>query len=873
LDELQRASFRYFSEQSHPVTGLVRDRARADGSPSEGKASVSSGGFALSGWVIATHRGWVGRQEALEQVRRSLHFLATKAPREHGFFYHFMEMDTGERAWKCELSSIDTALFLAGAIVAREYFQDEEITALVNQLYADMDWKWFQNGGETVSLSWHPESGFSRYRWNNYSEHLMMSFLALGAPKHALDAHYWRAWARQPVGTYAGYRYIQQAPLFIHQFTHSYADFRDRRDAFADYFRNSILATLAQRQFCMDLRREFPSWSERLWGITASDSATGYKAWGGPPRTLQFNALDGTIVPCAAAGSVPFTPYESMLTLRHMRTVYGDKIWKRYGFVDAFNPETGWINPDVIGIDQGITLVQAENARTGLIWALFMQAPEVQKAMQKAGLVSENRVLSLDNAHFVQSLGHEAWTSLADLAPAPDTAGLQLTSILSAHALGFLSTDEALSRSRSFLSSCPIPENDSSLAQYAAALITLRQAIPGMEAEVSAKLSSVDWKLLSPSTPLLGSSSRLAAFLKIAAGHAQPEIWTSLKREPVRVGPIHTLSPATPADQFIPGLWLDEHTIITGASASQLAYATLIADSEGSQPPPRHDVLTNALLLDRFPAESAQRLKTLPLPEGWSSSAPVSERAAFLISVANVLVPDCTRSWFQQDPLVVTGRAAIPEFSEAPFGKNTSLMARFELNGPVSQQPAREARAARVGTPREEWDWHQIAGLEFKDSPADVRPGDPMIAMKFAFTWSEEGLHFHAQAIDQTPAYTLPADCNRFVELFIDSRHDGFVWLGTDDHQFYFTAGGVVKEWFHNRVSRAAVKLSSNGYAVEALIPWEAIKVTPKPGLELGVAPAVMIEGTKEWEPSLKLNWCYQRLHDGQVRLGRLVLQ
>ncbi|HEX2100791.1 MAG TPA: glucoamylase family protein, partial [Candidatus Synoicihabitans sp.] len=393
LDELQRASFRYFEEQAHPETGLVRDRTRTDGSPSPSKASISATGFGLAGWAIATKRGWVTREVALERVRRTLRFLVHDAPRHRGFFYHFMELDTGAHAWECELSSIDTALLLTGAIVAREFFEDPEVTSLVNRLYGDADWQWFLNEGDITALGWKDEVGFSRYRWSSYSEHMMIPLLGLGSPQpeHALAPAAWRAWAREPVGSHGGWTYLQGGPLFLHQFTHAYFDFRGVRDAFADYFHNSVLATLAQRQMCMDLRHEFPAWGERLWGVTASDSATGYKGWGLPPRTLKDNALDGTIVPCAAGGSIPFAPYETMLTLRHIRMAYGDRVWGRYGFADAFNPHTGWVNEDVIGIDVGITLLMAENARSGLVWALFMQAPEARRAMELAGFLSTER--------------------------------------------------------------------------------------------------------------------------------------------------------------------------------------------------------------------------------------------------------------------------------------------------------------------------------------------------------------------------------------------------------------------------------------------------------------------------------------------------
>jgi hypothetical protein len=196
LDDLERTAFQFFAEQTHPQTGLVRDRARADGSPSEGKASIAASGFAFDAWVIATERGWTTRDEALSRVRVMLRFLVESAPRRHGFFYHFMEMETGARAWNCEVSSIDTSLCLAGAIVAREYFQDDEVTALVNRLYREIDWQWFLNEGLSPSLGWHDGHGFSRYRWRGFAEHLLMHLLGLGAPDHAFDRETWQAWER-----------------------------------------------------------------------------------------------------------------------------------------------------------------------------------------------------------------------------------------------------------------------------------------------------------------------------------------------------------------------------------------------------------------------------------------------------------------------------------------------------------------------------------------------------------------------------------------------------------------------------------------------------------------------------------------------------
>jgi len=873
LDEMQRAAFRYFVEQTHPVTGLVRDRARADGSPSEGKASISAEGFALAAWAIATNRGWVERPAALERVRSMLRFLATKVVRRHGFFYHFMEMDTGARAWQCEVSSIDTGLFLAGAIIAREYFRDPEITDLVNQLYREADWKWFLNGGSTISMSWHDEGGFSRFRWGFYSEHTMMSFLGMGAPENALPLDYWRTWKREPAGTYAGYHFIQGPPLFIHQFAHAFVDFRDRRDAFADYYHNSVLATLAQRRFCIDLRSEFPSWSERLWGITASDSATGYKSWGGPPRTSEFNALDGTIVPCAAAGSLPFAPYETLMVLHHIRTVYGDRTWKRYGFVDAFNPETGWVDSDVIGIDLGISFLQAENARTGLIWALFMQAPEVKRALARAGFVSKSRNFSWGERDDLRALAKSAWKSLERAPIDPETVGVRLTAVPAAQALGLINGYVAVKRAQDFIASAALPKTDTGIAEYAAALVTLRQAIPSLAPEATRQLESIQWPNVTLASTKLGSASRLAAFFKIASGKSDLATWTRLVRTPEKRGPIYVLSPPDVRDQFLPGLWLDEGAIISGASAAQLAYSLALAPSDPNQPWPAPDVITTALLLDHFPAEVLARFEKTRPPPGWLDASTPADRAALLITVANLLVPDCVREWFQQDVLVRAARANIPEFGDAAFGKDTSLLWRYELAGPSVEPPERTAVAVSSSTPRERWPWTTITGLEFRDSPADVRPDDPMIKLRFAFTWDNEALHFHAEAIDTPPGSPRPEGRKEQMELLIDPKSDGFVWRGPDDFHFVFRSIGEVFDLNHKHAVPAKIVRTEQGYTVESDIPWSLLGLTPAPGVKIGVTTAIATDGRYEWEPSLKLNWRFFQRRDERYGLGTLRLE
>ena len=871
LDELQRAAFQFFVEQANPRTGLVRDRARADGAPTEGKASISASGFALSAWAVAAERGWVKRKLAVERVRTLLRFLATEAPRRHGFFYHFMEMDTGTRAWNCELSTIDTGLFFAGAIVAREYFRDPEVTELVNRLYREVDWPWFLNGGRTFALGWHDEAGFSRFRWDQYSEHMLLTLLGLGAPERSIEPDLWHAWSRTPAGDYAGYHYLQGAPLFVHQFTQAYVDFRGLRDAFADYFHNSTLATLAQRQFCIDLRSEFPTWSGQLWGLTASDSATGYKAWGGPPRTTEFNALDGTLVPCAPAGALPFAPVEALATLRYMRAAYGARIWQRYGFVDAFNPETGWVDSDVIGIDLGITLLQVENARSGLVWAVFMHAPEVQRALTRAGFLSPSRDFAAPERDELRRLAVRAWQALETAPVVPATAGLQLSAVVAARTLGFISEAEAMARAKTWLETALAPLDGTALAEYAAGLATARQGIPELAGEVTRRLAAIDWRKASTQSKELASRDRLTVFLQVAAGARPPSDWAALYRTPERVGPVYVLAPASVADQLMPGLWLDERAIISGASAAQLAYARAIGADPAAKTYP-FDVMTTALLLEHFPARVIAGLYAAPLPPGWLETAPREDQAALLVGVANLLASDCLRRWFQQDPLVQRGRQAIAEFAAEEFGRNTSTFWRRELAGPLKVPPDRRARALPAATPRDQWHWTEMSGLEYNDSAADVRPGDPALAMRFAFTWDDEALHFHAEVTDGLPRVAHPSNRNG-VELFVDPKNDGLVWASADDYQFNYRADGTAVEWFHNRPEQARVRPTDQGYEVEADIKWSELGLVPRPGLELGVSPAVVSEGRFEWEPCLKLNWRYYHRADDRLGLGTLRLE
>ena len=392
LEDLSRRTFRYFEEQTNRETGLVLDRARTDGSPHDehhrNVASIAATGFGLTAWCIAAERRWVSPALARERVRATLRFFAERAVHERGWFYHWMDVATGQRVWNSEVSSIDTALLLAGVLTTRQYFRtDSEIVRLATAIYDRVDFQWMLNGDPMVlSHGWKPETGFLASRWGHYSEHTILSLLAAGSPTHPIPPDAWYAWKRVRTN-YAGYSYVDGGPLFIHQYAHAWIDYRglrERKPPHVDYFANSVDATLAHRQFCISLSREFPAYSSNIWGITASDSIKGYVAWGGPPRDP---AIDGTVVPCAAAGSLMFTPTLSLSALREMHRRFGQRIYGRYGFADAFNPNTGWVNPDVIGIDIGITLLGAENHRSGNVWRWLMRNPEVQRAIKLVGLV------------------------------------------------------------------------------------------------------------------------------------------------------------------------------------------------------------------------------------------------------------------------------------------------------------------------------------------------------------------------------------------------------------------------------------------------------------------------------------------------------
>jgi len=382
LDEIQRASFQFFWNETNPATGQVKDRAFLNGKDTRTMASIAATGFGLTALCIGDARGFGRTPEITSRVRNTLRFLADTMPNVHGFYYHFVDMNTGQRWAQCELSSIDTSLLLCGILTARQYFADAEIQDLATKIYNRVDWPWMLNGGPTFSMGWHPESGFLSARWEHFCELMMIYLLGIGSPTHPVSADTWKAWTR-PTITYQGLTYISgNDPIFTHQYSQAWFDFRNKKDAYTNYFDNSVLATKAHKLFCLSLKSKFSDYSDDLWGISASDFVRGYTAWGGPPPQ---GPLDGSIVPCATGGSLPFLFTDCIRVLRTIRGAYGPKAWGLYSYVDAFNPLTGWYDADVLGIDLGITMVMAENHRTGLVWSTFMKNPEAQSAMQKAG--------------------------------------------------------------------------------------------------------------------------------------------------------------------------------------------------------------------------------------------------------------------------------------------------------------------------------------------------------------------------------------------------------------------------------------------------------------------------------------------------------
>ena len=425
LDTLERRTFQWFWDLSDARTGLTPDRW-----PTRSFVSVGAVGFALTAYPIGAERGWVRREAAAARALATLEFFWSARQDTagrgvtgyRGFFYHFLDPATGVRFENVELSTIDTALMLAGALFCQSYFdrndpREARIRAVAESIYARVDWRWAQARPPTVSLGWKPREGHLPWDWRGYNEAMILQILALGSPTHAVEPEIWPAWcANYRWGTFHGQEHLGFAPLFGHQYSHVWIDFRGIRDAAMrekgiDYFENSRRATLAQRAYAIANPGGFTGYGERLWGLTACDGpVNGTVEIGGRRRTfVTYTARgasflrvedDGTISPTAAAGSIAFAPEEVIPALMAMRDDYGERLFGRYGFLDALNPTLrvatrvqhgvvdttrGWFDTDYLGIDQGPILAMIENYRSELVWKTMRRNRHIVRGLERAG--------------------------------------------------------------------------------------------------------------------------------------------------------------------------------------------------------------------------------------------------------------------------------------------------------------------------------------------------------------------------------------------------------------------------------------------------------------------------------------------------------
>jgi hypothetical protein len=414
LGKLQRLSFEYFLCEDNPANGLIADKTQK-GWP----ASIAAVGLALSAYPVGVERGFCTRETARQKTLRTLRFfwnshqgVETDATGYKGFYYHFLDMQTGRRVWQCELSTVDSTFLLAGMLSALAYFQEqtaeeEEIRRLADALYRRADWNWACNGEATVTHGWRPETGFLRYRWEGYDEALLLYILGLGSPTYPLPEESYRAWMRTYVWKKCyDYEFLYAGPLFIHQLSHIWIDFRGIQDAFMrdrgiDYFENSRRAAYVQRAYATQNPLEFEGYCEDCWGMTASDGP-GWDCrrikgiermfYGYYARGVPFGPDDGTISPWATVASPPFAPEIVLSALSHFATI--DLHFERpYGYKASFNPTfiaespkpCGWISPFNFGLNQGPIILMIENYRTGLFWRLMRQCPYLVTGLRRAG--------------------------------------------------------------------------------------------------------------------------------------------------------------------------------------------------------------------------------------------------------------------------------------------------------------------------------------------------------------------------------------------------------------------------------------------------------------------------------------------------------
>ena len=425
LDYVQQANFDYFWYAANPANGLVPDRS-ATGSA----CSIAAVGFGLTAIGIGIDHGWISRTQGVARVLTTLNtFLqgpqganASGTIGYKGWFYHWLDMNTALRASGSELSSIDTTLLLSGILYSKQYFNgansdETSIRTMADAIFNRVDWNWMAQGTDAVAMAWQPTTGFMNYgNWDGYNEGMILYLLGLGIATNPLPASAWTQWTSGYTwATYYGESFVPFAPLFGHEYSHCWVDFRHIADAYMNsqnstYFENSRRAALAQRAYCIANPLGWLGYSGTVWGLTACDGPTGYNAYGAPgPNTRD----DGTIAPTAPGGAMAFTPEYSLPTLQYFYSQFRRNIWTAYGFHDAFNLSVQWYDTDELGIDQGPIVIMIENYRTQRPWRLFMQNEEVQRGLQRAGFVSLPFMALRIQALPVQNAVSLAWDASA----------------------------------------------------------------------------------------------------------------------------------------------------------------------------------------------------------------------------------------------------------------------------------------------------------------------------------------------------------------------------------------------------------------------------------------------------------------------------
>ncbi len=428
LDDLEHRTFSFFWDLADPQSHLIPDRW-----PTPSFSSIAAVGFGLNAYAIGAERGWVTREQAAERTLATLDGLlalpqgpqATGVAGDRGFFYHFLDVHTGLRFQTVELSTIDTTLLMAGVLLDGGYFDrdtptERAIRERADRLYRRVDWAYFQESAPhppRVSMGWRPEDGFIDYDWRGYNEASILYVLALGSPTHPVSADAWPAYTSTYVwGAFEGQEHLAFEPLFGHEYSHAWIDFRGIRDAFmraknSDYFENSRRATLAQRAYATRNPGGFAGYGPDVWGLSACDGpfdgvatvagkSVEFKTYSARGAALTRIQDDGTLAPHATGGALPFASEVVLPALRAMRARWGEHVYGRYGFFDAFNPTlaqpravqmgaivpgVGWFDGDYLGIDQGILLAMIENHRSGLLWRVMRSNPYVRRGLERAG--------------------------------------------------------------------------------------------------------------------------------------------------------------------------------------------------------------------------------------------------------------------------------------------------------------------------------------------------------------------------------------------------------------------------------------------------------------------------------------------------------